>query len=525
MKPRFPLSTKIFLLAFCNLVLLGLLFLGFARYGLHFHFNSLLAAPAEDRVLSLARQLALDLTDTPVESRDNLLQRYSRTYGVAFYLFGRNAAQLAGPAVDIPEPVLEEMRRPPPRRAAPPPRRANPPPPREGDDDRAPRSDPPPDSDRPPPPPPIGGGQSRATFEVATGNPTMYWVGARIPVRAAGVNDDIPGLVLIASPSFLGTPLFFDYKPWLVMSGAIIAIFVMCWLPFIRGLTRAVSRLNRVTERIAEGHFDDRLPEDRRDELGLLATGINRMAARLGGFVNGQKRFLGDIAHELCAPISRMQFGLGILEHRTEPGQGEVVGDLQDEMRQMSGLVEELLSFSKAGMRPGEKPLVPVDVAETVRQAIVREALADSQVELAIEPGIAAVADADYLLRAVSNLLRNAIRYAGDHGPVKVSARRDREEVCIAIADRGPGLPEDEIDRVFTPFYRLETSRNRDAGGVGLGLAIVRSCVEACKGSVRCRNLAPSGLEVEIRLPAAAGIPASSAARQSVATTSPPSAA
>jgi two-component system sensor histidine kinase CpxA len=220
-----------------------------------------------------------------------------------------------------------------------------------------------------------------------------------------------------------------------------------------------------------------------------------------------------------------MQFGLGILEHRTEPGQGEVVGDLQDEMRQMSGLVEELLSFSKAGMRPGEKPLVPVDVAETVRQAIVREALADSQVELAIEPGIAAVADADYLLRAVSNLLRNAIRYAGDHGPVKVSARRDREEVCIAIADRGPGLPEDEIDRVFTPFYRLETSRNRDAGGVGLGLAIVRSCVEACKGSVRCRNLAPSGLEVEIRLPAAAGIPASSAARQSVATTSPPSAA
>ena len=76
MKPRFPLSTKIFLLAFCNLVLLGLLFLGFARYGLHFHFNSLLAAPAEDRVLSLARQLALDLTDTPVESRNNLLQRY-----------------------------------------------------------------------------------------------------------------------------------------------------------------------------------------------------------------------------------------------------------------------------------------------------------------------------------------------------------------------------------------------------------------------------------------------------------------
>jgi len=131
----------------------------------------------------------------------------------------------------------------------------------------------------------------------------------------------------------------------------------------------------------------------------------------------------------------------------------------------------------------------------------------------------------DYLMRAISNLLRNAIRYAGDRGPVTVSARRDRDEISIAVSDHGPGLPEDEIDRVFTPFYRLETSRNRDAGGAGLGLAIVRSCVEACKGSVRCRNLAPSGLEVEIRLPAGAEVPASSAARPSAATTSPPTAA
>jgi two-component system sensor histidine kinase CpxA len=513
MKPRFPLSTKIFLLAFCNLLLLGLLFLAFARYGLHVRFNSLLLAPAEDRVLSLARQLALDLAETPAAARDSLLQRYSRTYGAAFYLFeSRPVTQVAGPPVDIPEPVMEEIRRPPPRRAEPPSFDALP----QGDDD-----------DRPPPPAPPGNGpgQQRATFEVSTGNPTLYWVGARIPVRAAGVNEDSPGLVLIASPSFLGTPLFFDYKPWLVVSGAIAAIFVLCWLPFIRGLTRDVSRLHRATERIAEGHFDGRVPDHRRDELGLLATGINRMAARLSGFVHGQKRFLGDIAHELCAPISRMQFGLGILERRAEAEQREAVGDLQDEMHQMSGLVEELLSFSKAGMRPGEKPLVPVDVREIVRQAIVRESLAPSQVELAVPPGLTATADSDYLLRAVSNLLRNAIRYAGDRGPVTVCARRDRDEVSIFVADRGPGLPEDEIDRVFTPFYRLETSRNRDAGGAGLGLAIVRSCVEACKGSVRCRNLVPSGFEVEIRLPAGGELPASASARPPVATASPPSAA
>jgi two-component system sensor histidine kinase CpxA len=72
----------------------------------------------------------------------------------------------------------------------------------------------------------------------------------------------------------------------------------------------------------------------------------------------------------------------------------------------------------------------------------------------------------------------------------------------ITVADSGPGLPEEEVERIFTPFYRLETSRNRASGGAGLGVAIVRKCVEACKGTVRCRNRVPTGLEVEIRLPA-----------------------
>ena len=75
--------------------------------------------------------------------------------------------------------------------------------------------------------------------------------------------------------------------------------------------------------------------------------------------------------------------------------------------------------------------------------------------------------------------------------------------MVIAVTDCGPGLPPEELDRIFTPFYRLEASRNRDHGGVGLGLAIVKSCVEGCRGQVRCRNRQPSGLEVEIRLAAA----------------------
>jgi two-component system sensor histidine kinase CpxA len=252
--------------------------------------------------------------------------------------------------------------------------------------------------------------------------------------------------------------------------------------------------MSKVAEQIASGRFDQQVAEDRTDELGVLAAGINRMASRLSGFVYGQKRFLGDIAHELCAPIARIQFALGILEHRTEPG---TVDDLQEEVRQMSGLVVELLSFSKAGMQPASRPLVSVDIAGIVKETVTREGAA---VEMTVEHGLKAMADPESLSRAIANLVRNAVRYAGESGPIEVAARSESGEVAITVADRGPGIPEEEVDRVFTPFYRVETSRDRKSGGVGLGLSIVKTCVEACKGTVRCRNRVPSGLEVEIRL-------------------------
>ena len=139
-------------------------------------------------------------------------------------------------------------------------------------------------------------------------------------------------------------------------------------------------------------------------------------------------------------------------------------------------------------------------VLEVAKQAVAREAV---DVDVSIDAGLMVTADPEYLLRSIANLIRNSHRYAGEAGPATISARRDRNEVVIVVADNGPGLPENETGRVFTPFYRVETSRNRASGGAGLGLAIVRNCVEACKGTVRCRNRVPSGLEVEIRLPAA----------------------
>jgi len=107
-----------------------------------------------------------------------------------------------------------------------------------------------------------------------------------------------------------------------------------------------------------------------------------------------------------------------------------------------------------------------------------------------------------HLRRALANLLRNAYQHAGDSGSVGISAHQDERGVHVFVRDEGPGIPEAELQQVFAPFYRVEYARSRHTGGTGLGLAIVQSSIETCGGTVDCRNRLPTGLEVEMTLPA-----------------------
>ena len=261
--------------------------------------------------------------------------------------------------------------------------------------------------------------------------------------------------------------------------------------------------MTRTAGRIAEGQFEVHVSNQRRDEIGQLGETVNRMASRLAAFVNGQKTFLSGIAHELCNPIATIQFGLGSLERRVSEDQRATVADIQEEVQHMSALVNELLSFSRAGMQAMDVKLTEVNVAATVARVLAREASDSIAVEVSVDEKLNVLADAEYLFRAISNVVRNAIRYAGPAGPILISARAAQDAVFITVADNGPGVPEEHLENLFAPFYRLDPARSQDTGGLGLGLAIVRSSVEACQGSVRCRNRQPHGLEVEIRLPAA----------------------
>jgi two-component system sensor histidine kinase CpxA len=547
MNPRLPLSAKILLWFFLNLLLLVAAFYLVLRVQFRFGLDVLISGRGGERIQGLANVIAAELTERPREEWDGILGRFGSGYGVQLTLVRPDGGRVAGEQLELPREVIERLRE-----------RPNPLPPRlnnsgfeaQGDAEGAPRRqrfnqprDSQPDQPerrslqrdsaasaeserndaplaqprlpRPPvapredlrdplrnPPGPPGMPQGRPRFMLRSGEPARYWVGVPLPLP-----DPLrpqPRLTLLAvSESLRGGGLFFDYTPWLLTAGAVIVLSVVFWLPLVRGITRSLAQLTRATGEIAEGRFDARVPDGRSDELGSLATAVNRMAERLAGFVSGQKRFLGDTAHELCAPIARMQMALGILEQRAEEKQKPYVADVREELQHISGLVNELLSFSKASLRPQPAALQSVNVGEIARRVAERESKDGDVIEVGVGEEFLVRAEPELLTRALANLVRNSLRYAGNAGPVRISAEREGKSVFISVRDEGPGVPEASLQKIFDPFYRLEESRSRDTGGVGLGLAIVKTCVEACDGSVTARNREPHGFEVSIKLRAA----------------------
>lgn len=467
------LSRKILALAALNLIFIAAVLAAFAQWQFGLSVESLLLGPARDRIGALTNAIARSLDSTPYRDRAALLAADSSRYGMDIFLVTPFGESLTGTLVNLPAPLMERLQGPP------------------GPDG----------GEAGPEGPGRGFGMPRQqAFLTITRNPLLYWVGVRIPTSGPDGEMGVPGVLLLRTNSIFNSRLFFDWRSLVLLIAALGAIALVCWLPFVHGVTRSIGQMDCATAEIAEGRFDVHVTPNRRDELGHLGEQINRLAARLEGFVKHQKRFLGDIAHELCAPIARIQFALGILEQRAGEAHQADVHVLREEIQEMSALVNELLMFSRAGMQHVETPLTRLDLGALISRAMAQQVPGQAEWIVAVEPELTVDANEPYLVRAISNLLRNAVRYAGDAGPITIVAKRAGANVVITVADCGPGLPEESVDQVFAPFYRLESARTRESGGVGLGLAIAKNCVEACRGTIACRNRQPAGLEVAITL-------------------------
>jgi len=490
MKPHRSLYGKILLWFFVNLIVIAVILLGFFNLRFRLGPNSPFGGSNQERILAIGHLMTREFNESPRENWDKIVESYSAAYKVDFSLLSDEGGMLAGKTFPIPREVMDRVIAPPRDRMPPLPLADIAP---DDERDRL-RPGPPP---RPPEPPP------HPTFSLRTWDPLRYWVGVRIPVFADRTRPPIRATLLAESDSMTGHGLFFDPTPWVVIAGVIISVSLVLWLPLARSITRPIARIQAATERIARGRFDVVLDEGRTDEIGRLCKSINEMSSRLEGYVKGQKRFLGDVAHELASPIARMQLGLGILDQRVDDSNRDHLQGVIQEVRHMSDLVNELLSFSRAEVNPAKVKLESVPVARVAQRVLEREGADGVEIRTEINGDLQVTADPELLARALGNVVRNAVRYAGTAGPIDISARREGDEIAIEVRDSGKGVPEESLGQLFEPFYRPEPSRGRETGGVGLGLAIVRTCVQACQGAVNAKNLRPVGFAVTMTLKAA----------------------
>ena len=484
MKVATPLHLKFWLWLALNLLLLAALLLVVAvRDGPG--WRMLLTEPVRERLVSIGSDVGRALSAMPDDEWQTTLAQFGALYGVTFEI---SRASRDGPA--LRKSGREQAR------GAQDGAEKGPPPPRPPDDvrraepDGGPGKGPSPRMDKRMRADLIalrGGfvGPFELTIPVSiekTGRPPMLY-------DLSASMDDLFGLL-----GFLGV------QNWVLYPLLALGVSALLWLPFIWGIVRTVTRITQATERIAGGELETRIVATRRDELGQLADSVNRMASRLGGHLAAQKQFLADVAHEIASPLARLRVALGLLgaaPQRTPPEQ--TLQDMNDDLQQMADMLNDLLLFSRADLAMQERAVGSVPVLAVAAAAIEREG-AIERVVVRGEPELHARADPAMLSRALANLVRNSLRYAGDRGPIDLNAHRQGDWVVIEVRDRGPGVPESVLGRLGEPFFRVEPSRTRDSGCFGLGLAIVKRCVEACEGSVVFRNRDGGGFEAEIRL-------------------------
>jgi two-component system, OmpR family, sensor histidine kinase CpxA len=476
---RQSLSARILGLAFLNLALL-MVIVGYSVHSFYYTGDDRVPCwpPIEDRILSVSRFISFDLLENDSQGWDSILAKYSADTPFQFYLFNGRGRQIAGKPIALPPSLRGWTRNVDASLTYSP---------RWNSDDR-------PDSQR-------GNG---VFFLKREGEPKSYWAATHILMHYT--DTDMYGhATLVWKFSRLWTSSYFvNFWPYLGIIGASVLVTLLCWVPVMRNLVGAFSKLTNATSEIAHGNFEVDLSTARQDEIGQLSRSIEWMAKQLSGLLNQQRRFVSDAAHELCSPTSRMQVLLAILEQHEIPDRSaRYIQDLKEETEQMSQLVSDLLAFSKTELGAWDVPREEIELSSLIASVVEQERLAPQAITQDIDAGMTVFAARSYLSKAIGNLLRNAEKHAASYGPIEIVGTSVENDVLIEVRDSGPGLDPEDLENIFRPFYRPEFARTRETGGVGLGLAIVKNCIEICRGTVYCRNRSPHGLIVEIRLPVA----------------------
>ena len=301
--------------------------------------------------------------------------------------------------------------------------------------------------------------------------------------------------------------------------GVIIAVIssgLVCYL-LSWYLTKPVVRLRAATRRLAAGDLSARsgAPASRRhDEVAGLMRDFDAMAERLESLVKAQSRLLNDISHELRSPLARLSVALGLARQRTGEQSAEMLERIELEASRLNELIGRILTLARLEDGEQDVPPTPVPLNELVLN-IAEDAEFEAQarhchVRCTIPEGNWEVrGNASLLHSAIENVVRNAIRHTREGTAAEIELQRingaNGPEARLRVTDCGPGVPKDALEKIFHPFYRLDDSRGRQTGGVGLGLSITERAVRSHGGRVAASNRPEGGLTLEIFIPLISG--------------------
>lgn len=295
-----------------------------------------------------------------------------------------------------------------------------------------------------------------------------------------------------------------DYKKKSLLFSTLLALLGGVVTYYIVG--HALKPLKKFSDKIeevqAQNLSDSRIEENEVKELNQLSVSYNKMLERLSEAFEVQRQFTANAAHELRTPLALMQVQLDLYNSTEHPGNDECTGHtiamITEQNERLSKMVKTLLDMSELRITVRDEKIMVDALVEEVLEDLEPLA-AEKNVELIGKCKPVTMTGSDILIyRLVYNLVENAIKYNHPEGKVTVAACQKEKKVILSVADTGSGIPGDLRERVFEPFFRVDKSRSRELGGVGLGLALVHEIVKAHDGSISIKDNPSGGTVFEV---------------------------
>jgi signal transduction histidine kinase len=297
---------------------------------------------------------------------------------------------------------------------------------------------------------------------------------------------------------------FFQYSPfretrveWIPVLAGLVALLLFLSYMLVRRLFRPLEWLNEGVREAARGNLDHGVAIRGRGELSELSTAFNDMTGRIREMIKAREQLLLDVSHELKTPLTRLKVAL-------ELGKDNLPAVVRRNVGEMETMVSELLETARLDSGPGSLNLMPLDLADLVRD--MAQSFPDTRPGLrlgAVPDRLPLVADGKRVQTVLRNLFENALKYSGNQDkPVTVSCGLYDDRILLRVEDQGQGIPAAELEAVFEPFYRVDKSRDKGTGGYGLGLSLCRKILAAHGGGIDIRSEEGKGTTVTAWFPA-----------------------